>query len=78
MRGRLIDPDAELNRFVSDRLGIKAQKEIEREIDDLRTYGTPRERTLPRVTGSRSDGTALLSLIKALEEAGYIEDKTVS
>lgn len=76
MRGRLIDPFTEHDRFVRDALGVRTARDMERELDDFKTFGTPREMGRPRVDGDRGDGSALRSLVQAMQELGIIVDLT--
>lgn len=75
-RSRMIDPATQHTTWLSDTMGIRPQREVEREVDDLKTFGEPAARTVPRITGKISDGSALRNLLTALDAAGQIQNDT--
>lgn len=74
---RLVNPADVVRRSTDRTLGIPSQLQTQRQIDRLtrRNVGPPAP---PTVSGSWSDGTAGVSLCKALAALGLIEDLTRS
>ena len=74
---RLVQPADVVRRATDRTLGIQSQLQTNRIIDRLtrRNVGPP---VKPTVSGSWSDGTAGVSLCKALAALGLIEDLTRS
>ena len=74
---RLVQPGDVVRRATDRTLGIQSQLQTNRIIDRLtrRNVGPP---VKPTVSGSWSDGTAGVSLCKALAALGLIEDLTRS
>ena len=74
---RLVQPADVVRRATDRTLGIQSQLQTQRQIDRLtrRNVGPP---VKPTVSGSWSDGTAGVSLCKALAALGLIEDLTRS
>ena len=72
---RLVQPADVVRRATDRTLGIQSQLQTQRQIDRLtrRNVGPP---VKPTVSGSWSDGTAGVSLCKALAALGLIEDQT--
>lgn len=75
-RKRLVDPDADHGLHLMSQLGVPTTNDVARDVDELRTFGTPRNAHRPRVSGSRGGNDALASLLQVLEHEGYIEDAT--
>jgi hypothetical protein len=74
---RLVQPGDVVRRATDRTLGIQSQLQTNRILDRLtrRNVGPP---VKPTVSGSWSDGTAGVSLCKALAALGLIEDITRS
>ena len=74
---RLVQPADVVRRATDRTLGIQSQLQTNRIIDRL-TRRNPGPPVKPTVSGSWSDGTAGVSLCKALAALGLIEDLTRS
>ena len=74
---RLVQPADVVRRATDRTLGIQSQLQTNRIIDRL-TRRNPGPPVKPTVSGSWSDGTAGVSLCKALAALGWIEDLTRS
>ena len=81
---RLVQPADVVRRATDRTLGIQSQLQTQRQIDrtnriiDRLTRRNPGPPVKPTVSGSWSDGTAGVSLCKALAALGLIEDLTRS
>jgi hypothetical protein len=77
MTRRLVDPDTAPTDYTLRRLGVRSQRRTDTEVRHLQAYGRLDAPTGPPVvTGSRSDGSALESLLSVLAQLGTITDGT--
>jgi hypothetical protein len=77
MTRRLVDPDTAPNDYTLRRLGVRSQRRTDTEVRHLQAYGRIDPATAPPVvSGSRSDGSALASLLSVLAQQGTITDGT--
>lgn len=70
------DPRLDLDRVALEEAAVMTPRALKAEYERIQRNdpATPRDPAV--VAGSRSDGTALLGLLRALEDLGFVIDET--